>query len=115
MVFAVITDLRLLRTEPPFDEQADENYEKRSAYYEGRRNVSEERFVKSVRARRGVESVTFFVLASTVGGDGMAIITRQLNTKPWRVSQSKAIKDWHQCGTCWRLWRNGNRDVACSF
>ena len=84
MVFAVITDLSLLKTEPSFDGPSDENYEKRSAYYEGRLNVSEERFVKSVLARGDVESVTFFVLAPTVGGDGMAIITRQVNTKPWR-------------------------------
>ncbi len=80
LVFGVVSKLDLLKTEAPFYRIADSEYPKRSAYYEGRSHVSEERFTKTLD-RTNTKNVAFSVLAPRVYGDGAVQITAQVNLK----------------------------------
>jgi hypothetical protein len=80
MLFGVITKLDLLKTEAPFDGKFDSEYEKRTAYQEGRWQVSQERFTKALD-RKNTKNVVFFVLLPRVYGDGTVRVTTQVNLK----------------------------------
>jgi hypothetical protein len=83
LVFGVITKLNLLKTEAPFYRTFDSEYPKRTAYYEGRWQVSQERFTKALD-RKNTQNVVFFVLAPRVYGDGVVQVTTQVNRKNTR-------------------------------